>query len=93
VAEGEAEEDDAALGVSDRPEVNSRIVPSAEEVVSGTAGSVRIGVPEGWGSGASSNLSAVTKAHPATAETTAVASAHVQVSPYTNTRSPLGVPS
>jgi len=68
VAEGEAEEDDAAVGVPDRAEVNSGIVPSAEEVVLGTGGSVRIGVPEGWGSGASSDLSAVTNAHPATAD-------------------------
>ena len=93
MAEGEAEEDDAADGVPDRSEVNSGIVPSAEEVVSGTVGSVRAGSPEGRESGASSNLSAVTNAHPATAETNAVASTHAQVSPYTNTRSRLGVPS
>ena len=93
MAEGEAEEDDAALGDPVLSEVNSGIVPSAEEVVSGTGGSVRAGSPEGRESGASSNLSAVTNAHPATAETNAVASAHAQVSPYTTTRSPLEVPS
>ena len=103
MAEGEAEEDDAALGDPVLSVVNSGIVPSAEEVVSGTggsvragsvrAGSVRAGSPEGRESGASSNLSAVTNAHPATAETNAVASAHAQVSPYTTTRSPLAVPS
>ena len=93
MTEGEAEEDDAALGDPVLSEGNSGIVPSAEEVVSGIVGSVRAGGPEGRESGASSNLSAVTNAHPATAENNAVASAHVQVSPYTNTRSPLGVPS
>jgi broad specificity polyphosphatase/5'/3'-nucleotidase SurE len=81
MAEGEAEEDDAADGDPVLSEVNSGIVPSAEEVVSGTVGSVRAGSPEGRESGASSNLSAVTNAHPATAETNALASAHAQVSP------------
>jgi hypothetical protein len=93
MAEGEAEEDDAALGDPVRSEVNSGIVPSAEEVVSGTVGSVRAGSPAGRGSGASSSLSAVTNAHPATAETNAVASTHAQVSTFTNTRSHRGVPS
>jgi hypothetical protein len=35
----------------------------------------------------------VTNAHPATAETSAVASAHAQVSTCTTTRGPLGIPS
>jgi hypothetical protein len=93
MAEGEAEEDDAALGDPVLAEVNSGIVPSAEEVVSGAVGSVRAGSPEWRGSGASSSLSAVTNAHPATAETNALASALAQVSPYTNTRRHRGVPS
>jgi hypothetical protein len=93
MAEGEAEEDDAADGVSDRSEVTSGIVPSAGEVVSGTVGSVRAGGSEGRGRGASSSLSAVTNAHPATAETSAVASAPAQVSTCTTTRSPPGIPS
>src|SRR5215203_2076619 len=92
MTEGEAEEDDAALGDPVRSEVTSGIVPSAE-VVSGTIGSVRAGSPKGRESGASSNLSAVTNAHPATAETNALASAHAQVSLYTNTRSSLDIPS
>ena len=93
MADGEAEEDDAALGDPVLSEVNSGIVPSAEEVASGTAGSVRAGSSAGRGSGASSTLSAVTNAHPATNETNAVATAHAQVSPYTNSRSHRGVPS
>jgi hypothetical protein len=93
MAEGEAEEDDAAVGVPDRSEVTSGIVPSAGEVLSGTVGSVRAGGSEGRGRGSSSSLSAVTKAHPVTAETNAVASAHAQVSTRTTTRSPLGIPS
>jgi len=91
MAEGEAEEDDVALGDPVRSEVTSGIVPSAEEVVSETVGSVRAGGPEGRESGASSSLSAVTNAHPATAETNALASALAKVNPYTDTRSPLGV--
>ena len=93
MAEGEAEEDDAAGADPVLSEVTSGIVPSAGEVLSGSVGSVRAGGSEGRGRGASSSLSAVTNAHPATAETSAVASAHAQVSPYTTTRSPLGIPS
>ena len=84
MAEGEAEEDDAALGDP---------VRSVEGVASRTVGSVRAGGSEGRGSGAWSSLSAVINAHPATAETNALASADDQVSPYTNTRSARGVPS
>ena len=65
MADGEAEEDDAALGDPVRSEVNSRIVPSAEEVASGTVGSVCAGSPEGlmtiWSSTAS-GLSALRSA-------------------------------
>jgi hypothetical protein len=93
MVEGEAEEDDAADADPVLSEVTSGIVPSAGEVVSGTVGSVRAGGSEGRGRGASSSLSAVTNAHPATAETSAVASAHAQVSTCTTTRSPLGIPS
>jgi hypothetical protein len=93
MAEDEAEEDDAADGVPVLSEVSSGIVPSAGEVLSGTVGSVRAGGSEGRVRGASSSLSAVTNAHPATAETSAVASAHAQVSTCTTTRSPLGIPS
>jgi hypothetical protein len=93
MAEDEAEEDDAADGIPVLSEVTSGIVPSAGEVLSGTVGSVRAGGSEGRGRGVSSSLSAVTKAHPATAETSAVASAHAQVSMCTTTRSPLGIPS
>jgi hypothetical protein len=93
MAEDEAEEDDAAVGLPDRSEVTSGIVPSAGEVLSGTVGSVRAGGSEGRGRGASSSLSAVTNAHPVTAETSAVASAHTQVSTCTTTRGPLGISS
>jgi hypothetical protein len=92
MADGEAEEDDAALGDPVRSEVNSRIVPSAEEVASGTVGSVCAGSPEGRGSGASSSLSAVANAHPATAETSAAASTHAPLSTSTRTRSLRGIP-
>ena len=91
MAEGEAEEDDAALGDPVRSEVNSRIVPSAEEVASGTVGSVCAGSPEGRGSGASSSLSAVANAHPVTTETSAAARKHAPVS--TSTRGLRGIPS
>jgi hypothetical protein len=93
MAEGEAEEDDAPNGDPVLSEVTSGIVPSVGEVVSGTVGSVRAGGSEGRGRGASSSLSAVTNAHPATAETSAVASAPAQVSTCTTTRSPPGIPS
>jgi len=93
MAEGEAEEDDAALGDPVLSEVTSGSVPSAEEVVSGTVGSVRAGGSERRESGASSSLSAVTNAHPATAETNAVASAHAQVNTSTTSRRYRGIPS
>jgi hypothetical protein len=83
MVEGEAEEEDAGLGDPVLAEVNSGIATSAGEVVSGTVASVRANSSAGRGSGATSSLSAVTNAHPATAETNAVASALAQVSTST----------
>jgi hypothetical protein len=82
MVEGEAEEEDAALGDPVLTEVNSGIATSAE-IVSGTVASVRANSSAGRGSGATSSLSAVTNAHPATAETNALASALAQVSTST----------
>jgi hypothetical protein len=85
VAEGEAEEDDAADGVPVRAEVGSGLFPSAE-VVSGSAGPVRAGSgSDELGRGAWSGSSAVANVNPPTAEITAAASAHAGASTTTTT--------